>query len=139
MSDTPDKPVVTPAKRLEQFIAVRDKIEQMKERHKQELAPLNDALIKLNGILLQHCIDQGIDSIKVSGVGTAYKKSTNSASIADPVAFQRHVIGTEAWELADWKANAPAVAKYIEEHGDAPPGVNFSVRVNMGVRRGDAT
>lgn len=131
------KAPVTPAKRVEQYILLRDKIKAIQERHKAELAPLNDALFKVNGMLLNHLNEIGSDSITVKGVGTAYKKTTSSATLADAAEFRRHVIGTESWELVDMKANAPKVAEYIAEHGDVPPGVNFTTRTDVGVRRGD--
>jgi hypothetical protein len=47
----------------------------------------------------------------------------------------RYVIGNEAWDLLDRKANVKAVEDFIEENDLAPPGVNFSTTYVVGVRR----
>jgi len=45
------------------------------------------------------------------------------------------VIGSEAWDLLDRKANVTAVSDFIEENNAPPPGVNFSTTYVVGVRR----
>jgi len=67
--------------------------------------------------------------------GTVYRTEKKSASLADPDAFMRYVIGNEAWDLLDRKANVKAVEDFIEENDLAPPGVNFSTTYVVGVRR----
>jgi hypothetical protein len=72
--------------------------------------------------------------MKVKGVGTVFKKTSESASIADKDAFRRHVIGSQDYDLVDMKANVPAVRKHIATVGEAPPGINFSSFASLGVR-----
>lgn len=120
--------------RVAQYVALRDKINEMKERHKAELKPYMDVLDGLNAVLLQHLNATNSNSV-ATDAGTAYKTEKRSASIADGEAFMRYVIGGELWDLLDRKANVTAVDDHIKEHGVAPPGVNFSTRVEVGVRR----
>lgn len=123
-------------KRIGQYVALRDKIKSIEERHKQELAPYKQALEQLNTLLLDHLNTVGVDSASAKGIGTCYRSLKRSATIADGAAFRRFVIGGEHWNLADWKANPKAVAEFIESHeGDAPPGINFSTHYTVGVRR----
>lgn len=129
-------PTVDIAKRVGQYVALRDKIKSIKDRHKAELAPFNEALDQLNGMLLHHLDSIGSDSATTKGVGTVYRTMNRRASIADAANFRRYVIGAEAWDLCDWKANAPAVEAFIEEHKSPPPGVNFRTEYEVGVRRG---
>jgi hypothetical protein len=59
--------------------------------------------------------------------GTICRKEKASASLIDKDAFRRHVIGTESWDLLDWKANLTAARDFIKEHaGEKPPGVEIS-------------
>lgn len=122
-------------KRIGQYVALRDKIKTIEEKHKAELAPFKEALTKLGDMLLQHLNTINTDSTKGAS-GTVYRTMRKAASIADGDQFRRYVIGSEAFELLDWKANAPAVAAFIEENGVAPPGVNYSTTFTVGVRRG---
>jgi hypothetical protein len=125
-------------KRIGQYVALRDKIKTIEEKHKAELAPYKDALGKLGDLMLHHLNSINTDSTK-STSGTVYRTMRKSASIADGDQFRRYVIGSEAFELIDWRANAPAVASFIEENGVAPPGVNYTTTFTVGVRRGNGS
>lgn len=133
---TPAPPSIDIAKRVDQYIRLRDKIKEIQKRQKEELTPYLDALDRLNTMLVDHLTTVGSDSATVNGVGTVYKNPRKSATIADGSEFKRHVIGAGAWDLADWKANAIAVEAFINEHGEPPPGVNYNVTIVAGVRRG---
>lgn len=127
-------PTVDISKRVEQYIRLRDEIKRREDVHKSEMKPFKDALEKLNGALLDHLNQINGDSVKTQ-TGTVYRTAKKSASLADPDAFMRYVIGSEAWDLLDRKANVTAVEDFIEEHQSAPPGVNFSTTFIVGVRR----
>lgn len=140
MSDTatPAASAAPPASiedRVAQYITVRNKIAEIKKRHEDELAPFNKALVMLNGDLLDKLQKAGVDSTTIRGVGTVYKTVKDSASIADPAAFKLFVIQKQHWELADWRANAPAVKAFLAENQAYPPGVNFRSVAVVGVRK----
>ena len=130
------------AKRIEQFIAVRNKIKALKEGHKAELTPFNALLEGLGAALLDALNTTGQDNAKTKS-GTAYKTIKSSATIEDAEAFKRHVIGMEAWDLLDFKANCPAVIDFIADSENKahlpPPGVKFSAIYEIGVRSPSAT
>ena len=76
----------------------------------------------------------GVDSIK-SQRGTVYKKLTTSVTVGDAREFRRHVIGSEEWDLIDWRANKTAVNDLVEQGGELPPGINRSAFYSVGVRK----
>lgn len=119
---------------IDNYVKLRDKKKECDDAHSQRMAPLVAAMDQLEGAMLTMLNDTGQDSAKTAA-GTVYRTTKQSASIADKDAFMRHVIGTEAWEFLDAKANVTAVAKTIEDTGEPPPGVNWSSRVIVGVRR----
>lgn len=122
-------------KRTEQFIALRDLKDKIEERHKEELAPINQAMNDLKGILAQGMDRMNVDSVKTA-CGTVSFRAKASASLADKDAFWTYVITTGQFELLDYKANVTAVTDHIEKNqGNAPPGVNYSVFRDVGVRR----
>ena len=121
-------------KRVRQYVMLRDKIRAEDDAHKERMQPMRDALDQLNGHILGMLNATHQENAKTQ-FGTAYRKTTKSATIADMAAFRRHVIGTEAYDLVDWRANAKAIAAFIEETNTPPPGVNFMTHIDVGVRR----
>jgi hypothetical protein len=92
------------------YITLRDYIEAEDKAHKERLQTRRDQLEKLNQLLLQNLNASGQDNAKTKA-GTAYRKAWTSATIRDKDAFRRHVIGTEDWDLIDWRANKTAVPR----------------------------
>ena len=145
----------TPPKRdvntyIEKFVKLRDKRDEIKERHKEELKPLTEMLDALGDVLLGHLNANGIDRVGAPA-GTAHKILKKSATIADKEAFWAFVVTSGTWELIDYKASPTAVAEFIAEQElavtqavaagqtppaiAAPPGVNYVTHFEVGVRR----
>lgn len=120
--------------RVQQYIAVRDKIKEREAAHKEELKPLKETLEKLGGVLLQFMEETGSEGIRTDN-GTCYITTRYSASLADADAFMRFVVETKSFDLLDRKANATAVRDYVEKHTALPPGVNLSSIRQVGVKR----
>lgn len=119
------------------FVRMRDAIKDADEKHKKKTAPAREELSKLESEFLLRLNEMKVDSIKHTVHGTVYRTHRKSATLADPAAFKGYVINSQQWELADWRANATAVADFLESHaGVCPPGVNYTVHYTVGVRRG---
>lgn len=122
------------AKRVGQYVAIRDKIKELEENHAIQLKPYKDTLEGLANLMLKHLNDMGIESARTDN-GTVYKSARVSASIADPSAFWDYVLKNKDWDMIDKRANKTAVSDYVDTNGSAPPGVNYSVMSVVGVRR----
>lgn len=122
-------------KRVEQYVALRDKISVIKEKHKAELEPYTEHLEKLNAMLLGHLNTVGADKVGTEH-GTVYKTIKKSASVADMTAFWEYVVTNGDFDMVDKRANPTAVEEYIKTQGVPPPGVNWNVFPLVGVRRG---
>lgn len=128
-------PIVDIDKRIDQYVKLRDHIKELNDAHKEKMAPFNDTLEQLNGVLLKHLEQMNIESLKGEH-GTVYVTVKKSASIADMSQFWTYVVTQVDWDMVDRKANATAVEAYIEANGgNPPPGVNFSAVRVVGVRR----
>jgi len=121
-------------KRAAQYVHLRDTVKAIKEKHKAELAPYNDAMEKLEALFMQELNNTHQDSAKTAS-GTVYKTTRKTASLDDPDAFMRFVIGGEYWDLLDRKANATAVEEFLNDNQALPPGVKFTAVEEIGVRR----
>jgi Tfp pilus assembly protein PilP len=124
--------------RAQQMQMVRDKIDQIEERHKEELAPYKAVKEQLEAFFLEQFNTLGVDNFKSKDGATVYKITDASATVADGEAFRQYVQDHDAFELADIRANKTAVREFVEAHGTQPPGINYSTRFKLGFRRAPA-
>jgi len=136
MSDTPVLPILPDSieELVSQVVAVRDKIKEADDLHKTKTAKARAYKDQLEAKLLERLNELGGDSIKTAA-GTVYRSSRQSASIADGAVFRDYIIQNAAFDLVDWKANAPAVGDFIKQQTTPPPGINYTLAYTVGVRR----
>jgi hypothetical protein len=124
-----------PAELVTEFIKLRDEKKRFEEVAATKCQELyGERMNEIEGQLLEMLNTLGVDSITGKN-GTAYKKVSTSVTIADAREFRRHVIGSEAWDLADWRANKTVINEMVEQGLDIPPGVNRSTFLTVGIRR----
>lgn len=124
--------------RINQFIKIRDYLDKKKEEQAKELKPAQGLKDQLSGILQVFLASHKSESLNTKA-GTVYRTTRYSASLVDPDAFMRHVIGTEQYELLDRRANVTAVREFVEKNGGLPPGAKLSAIETVGVRRRPGT
>lgn len=134
MTEEAPKPQVTIGTRIQQYVALRDKIKAEDDAHKAKMKPAREALDTLNSVILGMLNTSGGDSIKTE-FGTAYKTTKRSASLEDADKFMEWVIQKEAFELLERKVSVTAAEAYAEENGVLPPGVKMTSSQVVGVRR----
>jgi hypothetical protein len=132
---TTPAPPIDVAKRTQQYIQLRDKIDEINKRHEEELKPFKEMKAKLDGMLLDYLNTHNMKSAKAEGVGTITATDRKSATVADADAFRLFVTTQAMWDLADLRANAPAVAEYIAENAVEVPGVKLTMMRTLSVRR----
>jgi hypothetical protein len=125
-----------PLMNLEAYIgkarALKAKIKEIEEADKARLAPYKDAQKKVETFLLGELTKMGAQNTSTPA-GGCHQIRRVSVSLEDPDEFMRNVIGTEAWELLDRKANVTAVEAYMAEHNILPPGVKYTVALTLGL------
>jgi hypothetical protein len=127
---------VTPADLIEEFIKLRDGKKAAEDKMKQWLDDhYNARMEQIEAHLMDSLNQLEADSVKTEH-GTAFKRIETSVTVATPHDFQRHVIGTQQWELIDFRANKTAVKAFVEANdGALPPGVNMTQTTVLSVRR----
>lgn len=128
--------VVKPSELVAQYIQLRDAKDAATQKYKDFCAthfggPMEEIEMKL----LKLFNDLGVDNLNARGIGTAYRLTQVSVTIADPREFRRHVIGNEQWDLADWRASKTAINDLVEKGEPLPPGINRVARYTIGIRR----
>jgi hypothetical protein len=121
-------------KRIEQYIALRDRKKAIEAKHKELVKPYTVAMEAIENELLDHMNATGAASIATAS-GTAYQTTKLSATIRDGAAFRTWVVDNAQWGVVDWRANAKAVFEYIELQKHVPPGLNTSSYIAVYFRR----
>jgi len=117
------------------YIAARDRRAQRKAAYNEEDAADKMKQEKIEIEFLRRFQERGIDSVSIRNVGTAYKSTRSSATVADWDAFLDYVVSNEAWELLERRVNKTALEQIKEVEGDLAPGTNWSETVVINFRR----
>lgn len=121
------------ALRISQYLQIRARRKALKDAFVEQDKPYAEGENLLSGLILRHLDAIGADNVKTKE-GTCYRSERTTASLEDPDAFMRHVIGTGQFELIDRKANATAVAEFVKTNNHLPPGVKLNTMLTLGVR-----
>ena len=122
---------------IDKYIQLRDRKSAIKEKYDTAVAQIDDAMEKVENVILAHLNAQNLDSV-AAPTGTAFKQSVTRATVADRDAFMQHVRTNDAWHLLDVRANKTAVAEQKKDTNTIPPGLNWREEVVVRVRRPSA-
>jgi hypothetical protein len=126
---------IKPAQLVTEFIKLRDAKKQFEDLCAAKNKELyGDRMAEIEIALLDTLNRLGMDSIAGKG-GTAYRHISTSITMADAREFRRHIIGNEAWDLADWRPNRTIVNEMVEQGQELPPGVNRTTFATIQIRR----
>jgi hypothetical protein len=121
-------------KRVGQYIKLRDLKAEMKAKHEEELKPVNETMGMIEEELKSALNAVNATNMKTDA-GTVSLSTKASASAADINAFWTWVITQGQFDMIDKKPNVTAITEFVNQHGVAPPGVNYSTYQGIGVRR----
>lgn len=111
------------------LLETRDAIEQLEREFKQAVAPLKERAVALENWFSAKAQEDGLEKVPTS-LGLAYWSNHSSATVASRELLLNHARENGAWDLIDVRASKTGVKSYVTEHGEPPPGVNYStVRV----------
>jgi hypothetical protein len=119
---------------IDKYIEIRDKKAQLKAEYDVKKNKMDDALDKIEAVILKTFETSGMDSAKTEN-GTAYTSRLVTATVADPDVFMKHVIENQAWHMLEKRCSKVGVEQYREEHDDVPPGINWREERVVNIRR----
>ena len=120
---------------VSKYIALRDKKGVFKAEYDAKVAKVEDLMKRVEGVLLKHFQDTGVESVRTEH-GTAYTSVRTAAKVADWDSFLTFVKDTDHWDMLEKRCAKSVVEEFKVEHGDLPPGLNYSAEVVLNVRRG---
>lgn len=126
---------VDDASLLKLFIALRDRRAARKAAYQADDESDKTKQDKIEVEFLRRFGERGIDNVSARGVGTAYRSTRVSATVADWDELLGHVQENDAWELLERRVNKTAVEQFKAVNDDLPPGVNWGETQVVNFRR----
>lgn len=117
------------------YLRIRDAIEDLKERQKEELAELEDQFETVANTLLDFCNTQNLDSVKTK-VGTISRRVSSRYWTSDWDSLHRVIKEHDAFDLLEKRIHNGNMKQFIEENPEAfPPGLQADSKYTVQVRR----
>lgn len=116
------------------YINLRDRVDAIKRQHQEEVAPYREAMMKLENMFLEHLLSTGAKNVKTPH-GTIYQSEQTSVKVADWSAILEFVKDQELWHMLEKRVSKQAVADFLSETGNLPPGLDVTKAVVCNIRR----
>jgi hypothetical protein len=128
-------PKVTPADLIAEYLSLRDEKKVAEEKMAAFLKQHYTSRLYEIELLLLDFLNTTGQTTSAGPAGTAYKKTDTSVTVADARAFREYVLETGRFDLIDWRVSKTPVMEQVSTEGTLPPGINFTQRVSVGIRR----
>ncbi len=112
---------------IEAWKSLRDDVRERERVFKESLAEDKATVDILEHDILEMLQAVKLQSIKIDGVGLAYRSKRTSAKVENAEAFFSFVLQSKRTELLEARASKKAVEEYIEMSKVPPPGVVVQV------------
>ncbi len=116
------------------YVKLRDKKNKLKQQHTEELVPINEKMLLVEGWLMRDLLSRGVQSQKTAE-GTAFLQKNSKATVKDRDAFLEFVRENKMWDLIENRVAKSVVEDYLENTGEVVPGINFEKIQVVRIRR----
>lgn len=119
---------------VDSYVKLRDMLKKEKEAYEAKIAPMHEAMAKVEGVFLQHMLDNKMDSFSTVN-GTPYRSRQVSVSVADWEVFRQWAEANGHDAMFTHGANKKVVDEFVQQTKETPPGLNYSAAWVVNVRR----
>lgn len=123
----------TPAWLIEEYIKLRNKVNEIKTKHAEQLEPYGTVMQTIESQLLDHLQKHELSSVK-GETGTAYKQTITSVTVDNWDQVLRYIQENQAWDLLERRVSKQVTQTMIEESQKPIPGVKISQALVVRVR-----
>lgn len=116
------------------YIKLRTQKEELVDKHKSELAPINDNMNKCQMWIQQQLQVQGLQNFKGQS-GIAFLQTDTSVKAEDWDTVLAWIKDNDAWAFLERRVSKTVVQEYISAHGDIPPGLSVKQEVTAHIRK----
>jgi hypothetical protein len=122
-------------KTVEVYLKIRNAIEELKERQKEELTNLEEQYEVVSNTLLEFCNEQNLDSVKTKA-GTISRRVTSRYWTSDWDSLNRVILEHEAPYLLEKRIHNGNMKQFLEENPEAfPAGLQADSKYTVQVRK----
>ena len=117
------------------YIKIRDKKAEVQAALKEQEEELNTKLKRIEQVLLSHCKDNGVESVR-TGNGTFYRSVKSKFSTNDWDAMGKFILEHQVPDLLEKRIHQGNMKQFLEENPELlPPGLNSDSEYTVTVRR----
>ena len=117
------------------YLKIRDKKAQITSELKDKLDELDDKLKVISDVLLEHCKENNVESVRTEH-GTFYRSTKTKYWTGDWEAMSQFIIDNNAVDLMEKRIHQGNMRVFLEENPDLlPPGLNVDSEYTVTVRR----
>lgn len=131
----PDDDTLNTEEAVKTYLLLREARERAKDR-----ADDRDKVLREHQHRIENALGAFMQRNSTAGMstryGTIFTSQQSTARVADKQAFLSFLLDKNLWHLATIGANKKEVAEHLDKHeGQLPPGVDWSSRVVVQIRR----
>lgn len=119
---------------IRKYMSLRFQKEELERATKEKVSVIKAAMEKLEVYLLQRMDDDGVTSFKTP-YGTAFATEAEFASVVDWMQTLEYIKENDAFHLLEKRVNKTSVRTWMSEGNPIPPGVNWTVKRDVGIRK----
>jgi hypothetical protein len=113
---------------------LREAKEKMKVKHAEELAPINDQMLKCQAWIQKQLQSQGLTNFR-GECGIAFLQTDTTVSVQDWDATFEWIKANDSWAMLEKRVSKSVVTDYIEAHEEVPPGLKVSSEITCHIRK----
>lgn len=111
------------------------KLKDAKDKKNEELKALNAEIEQAERILLDKMEVDGVDTISIRGIGTAYVSVKEYPQVKDMEAFVKWCYENNRADMLQKRITATAYASYVQEENRIPDGTDVFQKSTINFRR----
>jgi hypothetical protein len=123
------------SKYVAKYLELRDRKAAMEAEHKERVAPLSDALEKLENFFGAQMSALNVNSLPTD-YGTPYKSTLLQVKATNKPKFVAFAMEHKDWDLLDIRPSKSGIEVFLEKNRDVIiPGIELTQRINVNVRK----
>jgi len=117
------------------YLKIRDKKAELAAKFKADEAQINEKLQKISNVLLQHCKDENVESVRTHS-GTFYRTTQSRFTTTDWPSMHKFVLEHQCVDLLEKRIQQTNMKQFLDDNPELlPPGLNNDVSYTVNVRR----
>lgn len=116
------------------YLQLRQQRDELKKKQAEEMAPINEKLLKLQAWCQQQLQSQGQKNARVDS-GTCFLQTDTSITVEDWDQISDFIKVNDLWPMLEKRVSKGVVQEYIESTGEVPPGLKVSQEISCHIRR----